>query len=537
MKNILRTMFVVMIMLGLAAPAQRSAQAANEYTFTIQVNQTVTTVSPLMLGSNAPSWLGDQRYANPLFRSRTKYAGLKYLRLPGGSWSNMYGWLGCEMRTYRVGTSQPCGGEGENWSSWIARPTDYISYLKAAKMQAVYIVNVNASAQESAALVAFFNGDPADTRTIGVDRYGQDWKTVGHWAQLRVDHGNAEPFRIKYWEVGNEVYGGKQSAGGPNCEPWGWEEVWTCDGAEYINGDATHDGYLQIRAAMRAVDSTILVGAVGLEDMTSFGNWGRKVLQEAGSVMDYYVIHPYPYGEPPANNATGWAQILAKPRQQWPANKNALKSAFDTYAGGRQIPIAANEYNLVYSHDLDDQQMMKRAGNMLFMAESIGQAISNKYFMFNQWSLSNGCSYVTGSCYDMLLADNNYARQPQYYSFFLWSRFGGTMLKVNSNAPTARLSVYAGRKDATHYTVLVINKTAQSYQVGVRFSDARTVTGGRADVIRAASLSATSVTFNNQTSIPNNLGAVAPLSLPLANGRVNYAFPPYSITLLTMTTP
>jgi hypothetical protein len=73
--------------------------------------------------------------------------------------------------------------------------------------------------------------------------------------------------------------------------------------------------------------------------------------------------------------------------------------------------------------------------------------------------------------------------------------------------------------------------------VGVRFSDARTVTGGRADVIRAASLSATSVTFNNLTSIPNNLGAVAPLSLPLANGRVNYSFPPYSITLLTMTTP
>lgn len=111
------------------------------------------------------------------------------------------------------------------------------------------------------------------------------------------------------------------------------------------------------------------------------------------------------------------------------------------------------------------------------------------------------------------------------------------MLKVNSNAPTSQLSVYAGRKDATHYTVLVINKTAQSHQVGVRFSDSRSVTGGRADVIRAASLGAMSVTFNNQTSIPNNLGTVAPLSLPLTSGNVNYTFPPYSITLLTMTTP
>ena len=89
MKNILRTIFIAMIMLGLAAPAQTSAQAANEYTFTIQVNQVVTSVSPLMRGSNAPSWLGDQRYADSLFRTRTKYSGLKYLRIPGGSWSNM----------------------------------------------------------------------------------------------------------------------------------------------------------------------------------------------------------------------------------------------------------------------------------------------------------------------------------------------------------------------------------------------------------------------------------------------------------------
>lgn len=530
-----RLLLVLTTLLGLAAPASRSAQAANEYTLTIQVGQTITSIHPLLRGSNAPSWLAD-RYSDNTFRTRTKHSGLRYLRIPGGSWSNMYGWLGCEMRTYQVGTSQPCGGGGEDWSSWITRPTDYINFLRATNMQAIYIVNVNASAQESAALVAFFNGDPADTRVIGIDRYGQDWKTVGHWAQLRVDHGNPAPFKIKYWEVGNEVYGGKQSAGGADCEPWGWEEVWTCDGTEYVNGDATHDGYLQIRAAMRSVDPTIRVGAVGLENMTSFNAWGRKVLQAAGSMMDYYVIHPYPYGTPPAGTSSGWAQILAKPRQQWPAMKATLQTAFDTYAGGRQIPIAASEYNLVYSHDLDTQQMMKKAGNMLFMAESIGQAIANKYFMFDQWSLSNGCSHVTASCYDMLLADHNFLRQPQYYAFILWSRFGNTMLGLNSNAPTSQLSVYAGRKDATHYTILVINKSGQSIQAGVRFSDGRRVTGGSADVIRATTLNATTVIFNNQTNIPNNL-AVPSLPLTLSNGNVNYVFPPYSITLLTMTAP
>ena len=38
---------------------------------------------------------------------------------------------------------------------------------------------MNGTAQEAAALVAFFNGDVDDSRTIGPDRNGRDWGTVG----------------------------------------------------------------------------------------------------------------------------------------------------------------------------------------------------------------------------------------------------------------------------------------------------------------------------------------------------------------------
>jgi alpha-L-arabinofuranosidase len=536
MAKTVRFVFVLLVILGCTAPVPQSAQAATVYNFTIHPGQTIANVSPLMLGSNAPSWLGD-RYTNTTFRDRTKFSGLKYLRIPGGSWSDMYGWLGCETRTFKVGQSYQCGGDGEDWSSWVTRPTDYINFLQATNTQAIYIVNINASAQESAALVAFFNGDPSDTRVIGVDRYGQDWLTVGHWAQLRVDDGNIQPFYIKYWDAGNEVYGATQAAGGSGCETYGWENAWTCDGAAYVNGDANHDGYLQIRAAMQAVDPTILVGAVGIEDPTLYNNWSNKVIQEAGAVMDYFIVHPYTYGTPPANTSRGWAQILASPRQTWPAIHATLQAAFDTYAGGRQIPIAANEFNLVYSQDLDQQRMMKTAGNMLFLSESIGQAISNGYFMFDQWSLSNGCSDVTHTCYDLLLADNNFARSPQYYAFPFWSRFGGTMLALDSDADTSRLSAYAGQRDAQTFTLLVINKSSTTIKARVHFSDSRMVTGGKADVIRATSLNSTSVTFNNRTSIPNDLSTIPSLILPLTAGTASYSFPPYSITLLYMTAP
>ena len=529
MDKIWRVVIVMLVMLGLVAPASGSAQAALPPTFTIYPGQPVASVSPLLLGSNAPSWLGDS-YSNSTLRARTKYSGLKYLRIPGGSYGDLYGWLNCEQGTFNSNIGYQCGVQSENWNTWITRPTDYINFLRATNQKAIYILNVNSTAQEDAALVAFFNGSPTDTTTIGVDRNGQDWKTVGYWAQLRVDHGNTNPLYIKYWDFGNEDFGGMPSTGGSACQSWGWENSWTCDGAAYVNGDANHDGYLAVRAAIQAVDSTVMLGAVGVENPTDYNNWDIKVVQNAGAVMDYFIVHPYTYGAPP----TSWATILASPRQTWPALKSTMQTLFINYAGGRNIPVAADEFNLTYDHSLDTKKMMTKAGNMLFVSESIGQAIRNGYFMFDQWALSNGCS---ASCYDMLMADNNFARSPQYYAFTLWSRFGGTMLKIGSNVATSQLSAYAGRVNSSTYTLLVINKTGQTISAAVNFSDARTVSGGTVNVVRATSLDSTSVIYNNLTSIPNNLPGIAPLSLPVNAGKVQYGFPPYSITLLRMTTP
>jgi hypothetical protein len=64
---------------------------------------------------------------------------------------------------------------------------------------------MNYTAQEAASAVAFYDAQVDDTTPIGLDRNGTDWKTSGHWAQLRADHGNKEPLGIHYWEIGNEV--------------------------------------------------------------------------------------------------------------------------------------------------------------------------------------------------------------------------------------------------------------------------------------------------------------------------------------------
>lgn len=489
-----------------------------------------------MLGSNLPAWLGRNRFRDNTLRTRTAAAGLTVLRMPGGSWSNSYAWLSCELDRDVAGAT-PCP-----WKGWVARPTDFIDFLQATNTQGMWVVNPNGTALEAAAAVAFFNGAVDDDRVLGVDIRGTNWYTVGHWAQLRAAHGNPEPVGVKLWEFGNEVYGGKPSAGGAQCLAWGWEDVWTCDGTEYVNGKgsgaARHEGYLEFRAAMRAVDPTILVGAVGYEkpgtpgapDWSNFNNWGIKVIAAAGDALDFYSIHPYPYFEPPPNNAAGHAAMLAQPSTHWASIRRALDNAFDAHAGGRRAPVAATEFNLISVQDQDNAQLMTRAVNALFLADSIGQAIQHGYAMFNQWDLVNGRA-SNGTEYGLMHEDNGFFRAPQYYVYPLWARFGAEMLPVTStlNAAT-QLSVYAGRVNTTTLSLLAINKSAAPITATITAEDAA-LTGGVAYVVQAASPTAQRVSYNGNSD-PSDALTELPTPVAASDGAVLHEFAPWSITLL-----
>lgn len=515
-----------------SAPIQEPVRA----TVVIDAAGTVTPVAPAMFGSNLPAWLGRDRFRDDKLRVRTIASGLTVLRMPGGSWSNSYGWLSCELDRDVTGAI-PC-----YWKGWVARPSDFIDFLQATNTDGMWVVNPNGTALEAAAAVAFFNGEIDDERVLGLDIRGTDWYTVGHWAQLRAAHGNPEPVGVKYWEFGNEVYGGKPSAGGSQCQSWGWEDVWTCDGAEYVNGKGAEaqrrEGYLEFRDAMRAVDPTILFGAVGYENpgapgspnWANYNNWGIKVISAAGDALDFYSIHPYPYFDLPPNNAAGHATILANPQTHWKDIRAKLDAAFDEFANGRRAPVAVTEFNLVSVQDKDNAQLMTRAVNALFLADSIGQAVKSGYSMFNQWDLVNGRAN-NGTEYGLLHEDNDYFRAPQYYVYPLWSRFGAEMLPVTSTLnQETHLSVYAGRVNTTTLSLLAINKSDAPITATIIANDAALV-GGEVFVVQASSLAAQSVTYNG-SSDPSDRLSEPPMAAAASNGVAVQTFAPWSITLL-----
>jgi hypothetical protein len=145
----------------------------------------------------------------------------------------------------------------------------------------MWVVNPSATKEESAALVAFINGAVDDTRSIGTDRNGFNWRTVGHWAQLRAAAlGTNTPYPIRVWAFGNEVYATKTGVGvsqGGTCTSFAWETFWTCSGTEYVTGIPGRDGYLAVRAAMRAIDPSITVAPLASVPFSDYDNWSNEV--------------------------------------------------------------------------------------------------------------------------------------------------------------------------------------------------------------------------------------------------------------------
>jgi hypothetical protein len=475
-------------------------------------------VSPFdrrLLGTNVPAWLLPELVRDPVFRDQLVASGTTLLRLPGGSWSNGYDWLDCEL-----GDPDRC-----QWT-WAMRPSDFVDLLQTTRLPAMWTVSINGTAEEAAAAVAFFNGDVDDERPIGTDRNGRDWQTVGHWAQLRSEHGHPEPAHISYWEVGNEVFAAVPDAG-PGCVSWGWEHVWTCDGTEYVDGTEDHDGFVRFRQAMRDVDASIEVGAVGVGDRGAWNDWDDEVMDAAGDTIDFYIVHHYG-----SNGDVEPDDVMEIPGRDWPRITRAIRDGAADHALA-DLPIAVTEHNLVAFLDGDDERLMTTALNAFYLAETIGQMSLNGVAIANQWNLANGRA-ENGSDYGLIEAQTH-ERSPAYYAMVLWSRFGDALVQTDKDDGVIDdgLLLYGGRGPDGSARLLVVNPSSGPVSSTISVQPApgpnAVVT---ADEFVAESMLSTAVTFNGSTSPSVDLtepGRVLPLR---QDGVLEHSFPPYSITLL-----
>ncbi len=521
-----------------------SAQAAVDGTIRVD-GRAFRDFGPMKWGTNASFFLHPY-YLNAQLASRGSQA-TEFMRFPGGIAAQDWGWASCELSATpgAVTYGTPCYPTAKRnlTTDPLIRTSEFFKWSNSMGTdQLVITLNANATMKENAALLAFSNGTVTDTRVIGVDQLGVDWKTVGFWAQKRVDAGVVAPMGIKTWEFGNETMGGKGLAG---CLDFGWETVWTCNSVEFYEGIGTgatrRNGYAETKTLLKTIDPTIRVGIPGTQGELNTANpWMQPLFNRAGTDIDFLIVHTYYQYSPPPNTPAGNATILAFPETKLPELDQQL-SVLEANAGiTRKTPVLMSEYGLT-SEGWQEQTGMRlnQIMNAMMIGDSIGQmGLNDRFIGSNQFTMYYDYSF--GNEFGLMgFKDANYQdayRYPTYYAMALWKRFGTTIKGVATtfNASTD-LSIYAGQKNG-NTTLMVINKTNTAKTATISI-DGKTILSEYADTFAGTNINDTLPTYNGKV-VPNNDFSDAPGTTTNRGGATSYnrSFPPASITLLELDT-
>lgn len=411
-------------------------------------------------GADYPVWLGD--------------LGTQYLRYPGGSLSDEYDWSGNQSGGY----------------FWYNSQADFTRLVTAAHIpnQVITADYGSGSAQMAAAWVAYCNAAPTSAQSIGQGLawdpnakawVTRDWKTAGYWAALRAasplgtDDGlnflrlsHPAPLGVKYWEIGNEVYGG-------------WETDHRTRPHDAANYAAETKNYLSL---MKRVDPTIKVGVVITTDEDSYANysdesvinpvtklahtgWAAVLLENLntlGALPDFVSVHQY--NQNPGGESDGYLLQSGS----WAAQAASTRLMLDDYLGASAttVEIQCTEHNSVSSAP---GKQITSLVNGLFLLDSFGQILQTEFNSLCWWdfAIDSGSSGNNNS--SVLYGWRNYGayglgrtatdRYPSYYAWKLLAKFvrpGDTL--VNASTSFAPLSIYAARRADGTLALLMVNK-------------------------------------------------------------------------------
>jgi len=340
----------------------------------------------------AGQWDPVLRMPNRVLLELAKKIKVSVLRFPGGCGTHHYNWkktIGpIEKRPmYKFGIDEfmkLCQAIG-------AEPIITLSYFTG-------------TCQDLADLVEYLNAPLGTNPNGGIA-----------WAEVRAANGHPEPYRVKWFEFGNEVWHGDH------------RKIPAVDPREYARR------YLECRRLIKNVDPKVKLGAVIKESPYGLDWWSRIVLNIVKDKVDFVIIHIYRPGYRSNKNEIPAKELfkitLASPDQIKDILENIAKEL--KHLTGKEVPIAITEYNgqfaqqkpVPYRHSL---------GNALFVADLLRVFITGDFPILcaNYWQFSN--SY-TGLVYnpDYLRGKGKYYKRPNYYVFDLYANhFGKILLKT-----------------------------------------------------------------------------------------------------------
>jgi alpha-L-arabinofuranosidase len=232
--------------------------------------------------------------------------GMTTIRWPGGNFVSGYHWTDgigpAEGRPRRPELAW--GGEEPNRFG----TDEFLAWCAAAGAEPVICLNMGTgSLDEALAWVEYCNGT-GDT----------------YWAGQRRANGHPEPYRVRYWGLGNEMYG-----------DW---QIGQRTAADYV----THAR--QWAKALRLLDPTISLVSCG---QSGVDDWDQVVIDGLAACVDFHSIHLY------TGSDDYWSNVLAPhfAQRALAVTGALLDRARYQQRIEREIGVAYDEWNVWYRTD------------------------------------------------------------------------------------------------------------------------------------------------------------------------------------------
>jgi alpha-N-arabinofuranosidase len=241
----------------------------------------------------------------------TKNMSVSIVRWPGGNFVSGYHWMdGIGPVENRPKKKDLAWGDIE---SNIVGTDEFIKFARAANTQPYICVNMGTGTIEEARNWVEYCNAP----------------TGFYYSDLRAKNGHAEPYKIKYWGLGNEVDG-----------PWQMG---------HLNAEDYSKKALEAAKLMKWSDNSIKLIASGSSNYGSGSDWqmwNRTVVNSLFDYIDYISLHHYAGNRDKDHNR--FMASMQMVDNVIDITRGLIKEAQQKRRSRRPIYIAFDEYNVWY---------------------------------------------------------------------------------------------------------------------------------------------------------------------------------------------
>jgi alpha-N-arabinofuranosidase len=234
------------------------------------------------------------------------------LRWPGGNFVSGYHW------TDGVGPREERPRKTE--LAWFTEESnrfgtdEFVEYCRLLGAEPYICVNMGTGTiDEAQAWVEYCNGT-GDT----------------YWANLRRQNGHEEPYGVKYWGLGNEMYG-----------EW---QIGALEAEDYVKRAR------EFAKVMKWTDPSIELVGCGLSGLS---DWDRLVVEKLAPLVDYHSVHIY------TGSDDHWSNVLA-PHQADRALRTVRATIDRARYEGRidhPVHVAYDEWNVWFRERAEESRL------------------------------------------------------------------------------------------------------------------------------------------------------------------------------------